>query len=99
MALYSTDPSLSTGQIIEYYGARWKIEALFKEFKHNIGSADTQTRHPQAVDGRRHFAFSDVRLSVAKAAMGKDFGRLFPAPNPNPSLILSGTYYCAWQRN
>ena len=109
VALYSTDLSLSVQKIIEYYGARWKIEALFKELKRDIGSADTQTRHPQAVgnhlhfcmmatavtwiyanriektptrrhavDGRHHFAFSDVRRSVAKAALDDNFNRLFP---------------------
>ncbi len=111
VALYSTDLTLSVRQIVEYYGARWKIEALFKELKRDIGSAETQTRHPQAVtnhlhfcmlatsvawiyasriektptrrhivDGRRHFAFSDVRRSVAKAALDDNFVRLFPAP-------------------
>ena len=109
VALYSTDLSLSVRQIVEYYGARWKIEALFKELKRDIGSAETQTRHPQAVgnhlhfcmlatsvawiyasrienaptrrhavDGRRHFAFSDVRRAVAKTALDDNFGRLFP---------------------
>lgn len=109
VALYSTDLTLSVRQIIEYYGARWKIEALFKELKRDIGSAETQARHPQAVtnhlhfcmmattvawiyagrvektptrrhavDGRHHFAFSDVRRSVAKAAMDDNFSRLFP---------------------
>jgi hypothetical protein len=109
VALYSTDLSLSVRQIIEYYGARWKIEALFKELKRDIGSADTQTRHPQAVGnhlhfcmlatsvtwiyasrcdktptrrhavfGRHHFAFSDVRRSVAKAALDDSFSRFFP---------------------
>ena len=109
VALYSTDLSLSVQQIIEYYGARWKIEALFKELKRDIGSAETQTRHPQAVsnhlhfcmlatsvawiyasriektptrrhavDGRHHFAFSDVRRSIAKAALDDNFNRLFP---------------------
>ena len=33
-----------------------------------------------AVDGRRHFAFSDVRHSIAKAAMDDNFRRLFPGP-------------------
>lgn len=111
VALFSTDLSLSTRQIIEYYGARWKIEALFKELKRDIGSAETQTRHPQAVgnhlhfcmlattvawiyasraektptrrhavDGRRHFAFSDVRRSIAKTASHDNFRRLFPGP-------------------
>jgi hypothetical protein len=111
VALYTTDLTLSARQIIEYYGARWKIEALFKELKRDIGSAETQTRHPQAVtnhlhfcmmatsvawiyasriektptrrhavEGRNHFAFSDVRRSVTKAALDDNFGILFPAP-------------------
>jgi hypothetical protein len=98
-------------QIIEYYGARWKIEAAFKELKRDIGSAETQTRHPDAVTnhlhfcmmatsaawiyasrmdktpnrrhvvaGRNHFAFSDVRKSVAQAAADANFGILFPVP-------------------
>jgi hypothetical protein len=111
VALYSTDLTLAAQQIIAYYGARWKIEALFKELKRDIGSAETQTRHPQAVsnhldfcmmaasvawiyadriaktpkrrhavEGRRHFAFSDVRRSITQAALENDFSRLFPVP-------------------
>ena len=111
VALFSTDLTLSVQQVIEYYGARWKIEAAFKELKRNIGSAETQTRHPNAVmnhlnfcmmatsvawiyasriektpnrrhavKGRNHFAFSDVRRSVARAALDDDFGILFPVP-------------------
>jgi hypothetical protein len=111
VALFSTDLTLSVEQIIEYYGARWKIEAAFKELKRDIGSAETQTRHPNAVmnhlhfcmmassvawiyasrlektlnrrhvvKGRKHFAFSDVRRSVAKAALDENFGILFPVP-------------------
>jgi len=111
VALYSTDLTLSVRQIIEYYGARWKIEALFKELKRDIGSSDTQTRHPRAVgnhlnfcmlattvawiyasriektptrrhavEGRKHFAFSDVRRAVAEAALDNNFDRLFSAP-------------------
>ncbi len=111
VALYSTDTTLSVRQIIEYYGARWKIEALFKELKRDIGSAETQTRHSQAVknhlhfcmlatsvawiyadriaetpqrrhavEGRRHYAFSDVRRSITQAALADNFSRLFPVP-------------------
>ena len=109
--LFSTDLTLSVRQIIEYYGARWKIEALFKELKRDIGSAETQTRQPlavsnhlhfcmmaitiawvyasridktpvrrHAVNGRGHFAFSDVRRLIAKAALNNNFDRLFPVP-------------------
>jgi len=111
VALFSTDLTLSVAEIIEYYGARWKIEACFKELKRDIGSADTQTRHPVAVTnhldfcmmaiaitwiyacrlqktpnrrhavcGRNHFAFSDVRRSIAKAALAEDFAILCPPP-------------------
>ena len=55
LALFSTDLTLSVQQIIEYYGARWKIEAAFKELKRDIGSAETQTRHPNAVLNHLHF--------------------------------------------
>ena len=111
IALFSTDLTLSVEQVIEYYGARWKIEAAFKELKRDIGSAETQSRHPNAVmnhlhfcmmatsvvwiyanrlektpsrrhvvKGRTHFAFSDVRRLVAKAALDDNFGILFPIP-------------------
>ncbi|MGB5424497.1 MAG: transposase [Desulfobacterales bacterium] len=111
VALFSTDLTLSVEQVIEYYGARWKIEAAFKELKQDVGSAETQTRHPtsvtnhlhfcmmatsvawiyasrlgktpnrrHAVKGRNHFAFSDVRRSVARAALDDNFGILFPVP-------------------
>lgn len=49
VALFSTDLSLSVQQIIEYYGARWKIESGFKELKQDIGSLETQSRNPHAV--------------------------------------------------
>lgn len=49
VALFSTDLSLTVQQIIEYYGARWKIESGFKELKQNIGSSESQCRKPHAV--------------------------------------------------
>lgn len=49
VALYTTDLSLSVQQIVEYYAARWKIEAAFKEIKQDIGSASSQTRDAYAV--------------------------------------------------
>ncbi len=112
VALFSTDLTLSVEEIIEYYGARWKIEACFKELKRDIGSAETQTRNSVAVTnhlefcmmattltwvyacrlektpsrrhvvkGRCHFAFSDVRRLVAKAAMDDNFAILCPVPH------------------
>ena len=49
VAFFSTDLTLSVEKIIEYYGARWKIEACFKELKRDIGSAETQNRNAYAV--------------------------------------------------
>jgi len=55
VALFTTDMSLSVKQIIEYYGARWKIESGFKEIKQEIGSARSQTRNAHAVINHLHF--------------------------------------------
>lgn len=63
VALFSTDQTLSVKQIIEYYGARWKIEASFKELKRDIGSAETQTRHPDAVRNHLHFCMMAISLA------------------------------------
>jgi hypothetical protein len=49
VALFTTDLTLSVTQIVEYYGARWKIESGFKELKQDIGSQSSQCRNAQAV--------------------------------------------------
>lgn len=49
VAFFSTDLDLSVEQIIEFYGARWKIESGFKEIKQEIGSARSQARNAHAV--------------------------------------------------
>lgn len=56
IALFSTDMDLSVEQIIEYYGARWKIESGFKEIKQDIGSSKSQTRNAHAVINHLNFA-------------------------------------------
>ena len=107
VALFTTDLSLSVKQIIEYYGARWKIESGFKELKQDIGSLETQCRNAHAVvnhlnfcmmattltwiyamqlekapkrrhsvNGRAHFAFSDVRRHITEAVLSEDFLRI-----------------------
>lgn len=62
IALVTTDLSLSVEQIIQYYGARWKIEAGFREIKQEIGSSQTQTRNPQAV--YNHLQFCMVATTI-----------------------------------
>ena len=56
VAIFSTDMRLSVEQIIEYYGARWKIESGFKEIKQDIGSSKTQTRNAYAVINHINFS-------------------------------------------
>ena len=55
VALFATDLELSVIQIIEYYGARWKIESGFKELKQDIGSRTSQCRNAQAVTNHLQF--------------------------------------------
>jgi DDE superfamily endonuclease len=55
IAMFSTDLELSVTQIIEYYGARWKIESGFKELKQDIGSRTSQCRNAQAVNNHLQF--------------------------------------------
>jgi hypothetical protein len=63
VALFTTDLSLSVRQIIEYYGARWKIESGFKEIKQEIGSAKSQTRNAHAVTNHLHFCMMAATLT------------------------------------
>jgi hypothetical protein len=63
VALVTTDLTLSVEQIIEYYSARWKIEAGFREIKQEIGSADTQTRNPDAVTNHLHFCMAATTIT------------------------------------
>ena len=53
---------LSVEQIIEYYGARWKIESGFKEIKQDIGSSKTQTRNAHAVINHINFSMMAVAI-------------------------------------
>jgi hypothetical protein len=63
VALFTTDLGLTVAQIIEYYGARWKIEAGFREIKQEIGSAQTQTRTPDAVTNHLHFCMAATTIT------------------------------------
>ena len=55
VAFFTTDLTLSSQQIIEFYGARWKIESGYKEIKQDIGSAKSQTRNAHAVTNHLNF--------------------------------------------
>jgi len=63
ISLFTTDLSLSVERIIEYYGARWKIESGFKELKQEIGSARAQVRDAYAVSNHLQFCMMATTLS------------------------------------
>lgn len=63
VALFTTDLSLTVEQIIQYYGARWKIESGFKELKQEIGSQQTQARTENAVTNHLHFCMMAITFS------------------------------------
>jgi len=63
LALVTTDLALTVAQIIEFYGARWKIEAGFREIKQEIGSAETQTRNPDAVTNHLNFCMTAATIT------------------------------------
>ncbi len=68
IALVTTDLTLSVAQMIEIYGARWKIEAGFREIKQEIGSAQTQTRTPDAVTNHLQFCMVATTITWLYAA-------------------------------
>ncbi len=63
IALFSTDVDLTAEQIIEYYGARWKIESGFKEIKQDIGSNKSQTRNAHAVINHLNFSMMAATIT------------------------------------
>ena len=71
IALFTTDLNLSVEQIIQYYGARWKIESGFKELKQEIGSQRSQTRNAHAVTNHLQFCMMSVALTWIYAAQLK----------------------------
>ena len=59
----TTDMTLSTEQIIEYCGARWKIESGFKETKQEIGSSKSQVRNSESVLNHLNFCMMSTTLT------------------------------------
>jgi len=60
--IFTTDLELSAEKAIEYYAARWKIEAGFKELKHELGVLDNQSRKMNAVENHFNLACSAMVL-------------------------------------
>ena len=69
--IFTTDLELSGEKAIEYYAARWKIEAGFKELKHELGALDNQSRKKNAVENHFNLACTTMTL-VWTYAMKQD---------------------------
>jgi hypothetical protein len=82
IALFSTDLSLTPAQIIEYYGARWKIESGFKEIKQEIGSARAQVRTADSVTNHLQFCMMATTFTWLYA------DRI--VPNPQRRHVVKG---------
>jgi len=87
VALVTTDLDLSVAQIVEFYAARWKIEAGFREIKQEIGSAASQTRCPNAVSNHLHFCMAATTMTWLYAAhlpQAPKLPRRTPPNSPSP---------------
>ena len=60
--IFTTDLDLDAEKAIEYYAARWKIEAGFKELKHELGALDSQCRNKNAVEN--HFNMTCTAMTL-----------------------------------
>jgi hypothetical protein len=63
IALFSTDLELTVIQMIEFYGARWKIESGFKELKQDMGSQKSQCRTAQSVTNHLNFCMMATTIT------------------------------------
>jgi len=72
ISLFSTDLDLTTEHIIEYYGARWKIESGFKEIKQDIGSSKSQARTAHAVINHINFSMMAATITWIYGARLED---------------------------
>lgn len=63
---FSTDLALSAGEILEYYGARFQIEFLFRDAKQHTGLDHCQARKPEKL--HFHWNASLTAVNLAKAA-------------------------------
>ena len=47
---FSTDPTMSAEQVLQYYALRWPIEVTFRDLKQHLGFADPPSRTRLAVE-------------------------------------------------
>ena len=84
VAFFTTDLTLSVLQIIEFYGARWKIESGFKEIKQEIGSSKSQTRNADA-------ATNHLNLCMMAAALTRIYADRIKADSERRHIVEGRT--------
>ena len=65
IALITTDPDVSTAQIIARYADRWSIETCFQDAKHTVGVGEARNRVKQAVERTVPFGFLCQTITIA----------------------------------
>lgn len=61
--VFSTDTTLTAGQLIDFYSARFQIEFLFRDAKQLTGLTHCQARNQPALDFHFNAAFAAVNLA------------------------------------
>ena len=61
--MITSDLALSVIQIIECYGARWKIDSGFKELKQDIGAGQVGATNAQAVTKSLQFCMMALTIN------------------------------------
>jgi hypothetical protein len=69
VALVSTDPHASAGQLLERYASRWAIEVCFEEGKQLAGVGEAQNRTEHAVERTAPFCFLCLSLAIVWYAL------------------------------
>lgn len=89
VALFTTDLVMTVTDIVQFYAARWKIEASFKELKQEIGSHFSQTRNAHAVTNHINFCMMAMSLVWIYAAMLADIPKRRHAIKGRDSFAFS----------
>lgn len=80
--LISTDPQLSTQQIVQEYVGRWDVEVNFREEKSLIGVADAQVRTPTSTQLLPAFRIAIYSLLLLAGIQAAAEGGMCALPPP-----------------
>ena len=82
IVLASTDLDLDGRKLVEFYGARFQIEFLFRDSKQFTGLTDCQARAEAALDFHFNAALATLNLARAEELRG--------SPDHSGSSLLDG---------